>query len=156
MLLAYRHIGFRFLQVEEVLRGKERIFALEAEFSIGKAQNEFPFGLAWRWVVDTPVEATVKRLPTLFISFKMVSNTMLRIRCSAVQEKLTFGERDYRQQSAEGVKAAQAQTFQRFVEVGRVVLLEQGPNAGKLATIVEIQDASRVRAITRQLQGQQD
>ncbi|KAI5481346.1 GTP binding protein [Pseudohyphozyma bogoriensis] len=35
------------------------------------------------------------------------------------------------------------QTFKRFVEVGRVVLVSDGPNAGKLATIVEIVDHNR-------------
>jgi hypothetical protein len=35
-------------------------------------------------------------------------------------------------------------TFKRFVEVGRVVLLSEGPSAGKLATIVEIIDHNRV------------
>ncbi|GAA6039492.1 hypothetical protein JCM8097_009579 [Rhodosporidiobolus ruineniae] len=34
-------------------------------------------------------------------------------------------------------------TFKRFVEVGRVVLLNDGPSAGKLATIVEIIDHNR-------------
>lgn len=38
-------------------------------------------------------------------------------------------------------------TFKRFVEVGRVVLLNDGPSAGKLATIVEIIDHNRVRAL---------
>jgi large subunit ribosomal protein L14e len=33
----------------------------------------------------------------------------------------------------------------RLVEVGRVVLLENGTDAGKLATIVEIIDHKRVR-----------
>jgi large subunit ribosomal protein L14e len=37
------------------------------------------------------------------------------------------------------------QTFKRFVEVGRVVLVNDGPSAGKLATIVEIIDHNRVR-----------
>lgn len=36
------------------------------------------------------------------------------------------------------------QTFKRYVEVGRVVLLNEGPSAGKLATIVEIIDHNRV------------
>lgn len=36
-------------------------------------------------------------------------------------------------------------TFKRFVEVGRVVLVNDGPDAGKLATIVEIIDHNRVR-----------
>lgn len=36
-------------------------------------------------------------------------------------------------------------TFKRYVEVGRVVLLNDGPSAGKLATIVEIIDHNRVR-----------
>lgn len=35
-------------------------------------------------------------------------------------------------------------TFKRFVEVGRIVLLNQGPYANKLATIVEIIDHNRV------------
>ncbi|GAA5862976.1 hypothetical protein JCM8547_003637 [Rhodosporidiobolus lusitaniae] len=34
-------------------------------------------------------------------------------------------------------------TFKRFVEVGRVVLVNDGPAAGKLATIVEIIDHNR-------------
>jgi len=34
--------------------------------------------------------------------------------------------------------------FDRLVEVGRVVLLSNGPSAGKLATIVEIVDHKRV------------
>lgn len=36
-------------------------------------------------------------------------------------------------------------TFKRYVEVGRVVLISDGPCAGKLATIVEIIDHNRVR-----------
>lgn len=35
-------------------------------------------------------------------------------------------------------------TFKRYVEVGRVVLLSDGPCEGKLATIVEIIDHNRV------------
>jgi large subunit ribosomal protein L14e len=35
----------------------------------------------------------------------------------------------------------------RLVEVGRVVLIQGGPHDGKLATIVEIIDHKRVRAI---------
>jgi len=38
-------------------------------------------------------------------------------------------------------------TFKRYVEVGRVVLVNDGPNAGKLATIVEIIDHNRVRPL---------
>ncbi|ORY92519.1 ribosomal protein L14-domain-containing protein [Leucosporidium creatinivorum] len=34
-------------------------------------------------------------------------------------------------------------TFKRYVEVGRVVLLNDGPSSGKLATIVEIIDHNR-------------
>ncbi|QRV96214.1 ribosomal protein L14 [Ceratobasidium sp. AG-Ba] len=34
-------------------------------------------------------------------------------------------------------------TFKRFVEVGRVVLLKNGPSEGKIATIVEIIDHNR-------------
>ncbi|KAF8605564.1 60S ribosomal protein L14 [Ceratobasidium sp. AG-I] len=34
-------------------------------------------------------------------------------------------------------------TFKRFVEVGRVVLLKQGPSEGKIAVIVEIIDHNR-------------
>jgi|TARA_B110000090_G_C13286495_1_gene410201 large subunit ribosomal protein L14e len=34
--------------------------------------------------------------------------------------------------------------FSRFVEVGRVVLINYGPDAGKIATIVDIVDAKRV------------
>ena len=39
---------------------------------------------------------------------------------------------------------AQPSTFKRFVEVGRVVLVNEGPSAGKLAVIVEIIDHNRV------------
>ena len=35
--------------------------------------------------------------------------------------------------------------FTRFVEVGRVVLINYGPDAGKIATIVDILDSKRVR-----------
>eukprot|EP00045_Choanoeca_perplexa_P019709 m.3355 g.3355 ORF g.3355 m.3355 type:complete len:135 (+) comp5123_c0_seq1:31-435(+) len=34
--------------------------------------------------------------------------------------------------------------FRRFVEVGRIVLINQGPDAGKLAVIVDCIDAARV------------
>jgi large subunit ribosomal protein L14e len=37
--------------------------------------------------------------------------------------------------------------FTRFVEVGRVVLINYGPDYGKLATIVDIVDGKRVRII---------
>jgi large subunit ribosomal protein L14e len=36
----------------------------------------------------------------------------------------------------------------RLVEVGRVVLLQSGPSAGRLAAIVEIIDHKRVRFIS--------
>lgn len=39
--------------------------------------------------------------------------------------------------------------FQRFVEIGRIVLIQYGPDAGKLATIVDIVDQNRVSAPSR-------
>ncbi|KAN0059630.1 hypothetical protein ACQY0O_008199 [Thecaphora frezii] len=36
-----------------------------------------------------------------------------------------------------------AQSFKRYVEVGRVVLLNDGPNEGKLAVVAEIIDHNR-------------
>ena len=36
------------------------------------------------------------------------------------------------------------QPFTRFVEVGRVVLINYGENVGKLATIIDIIDSKRV------------
>lgn len=36
--------------------------------------------------------------------------------------------------------------FKRFVQVGRVVLVNEGPSKGKLAVIVEIIDHKRVRS----------
>ncbi|KAJ3996456.1 ribosomal protein L14-domain-containing protein [Lentinula boryana] len=39
--------------------------------------------------------------------------------------------------------ALQDSTFKRFVEVGRVVLLKSGPDAGKIAVIAEIIDHKR-------------
>ena len=38
-------------------------------------------------------------------------------------------------------------TFTRFVEVGRVVLINFGPDAGKLATVLDVVDAKRVSSI---------
>ncbi len=35
--------------------------------------------------------------------------------------------------------------FKRFAEVGRVVFIQYGPEAGKLATIIDIVDQTRVR-----------
>lgn len=35
-------------------------------------------------------------------------------------------------------------SFKRYVEVGRVVLVEEGPSAGQLAVVVEIIDHNRV------------
>lgn len=45
--------------------------------------------------------------------------------------------------------------FKRFVEVGRVVLVNDGPSAGKLAVIAEIIDHNRVSgfALNRVLDG---
>lgn len=34
-------------------------------------------------------------------------------------------------------------TFKRFVEVGRIVLINYGPDAGKLATIIDIVDQNK-------------
>lgn len=41
----------------------------------------------------------------------------------------------------------------RLVEVGRVVLIQEGPSAGRLATIVEIIDHKRVRCGSRGREG---
>jgi large subunit ribosomal protein L14e len=45
------------------------------------------------------------------------------------------------------LQSTEAPTFKRFVEVGRVVLVNDGPQAGKLAAIVEIIDHARVRGV---------
>jgi len=37
--------------------------------------------------------------------------------------------------------------FSRFIELGRVVLIQYGPDAGKLATIVDVVDQNRVRSV---------
>ena len=37
------------------------------------------------------------------------------------------------------------QTFTRFVEIGRVVLINYGDNKGKLATVIDVVDSKRVR-----------
>lgn len=39
------------------------------------------------------------------------------------------------------------ESFKRFVEVGRVVLINQGEFAGKLAVVVEIIDHNKVRRV---------
>jgi hypothetical protein len=36
------------------------------------------------------------------------------------------------------------QGFTRFVEIGRVALINYGPDAGKLCTIIDIIDSNRV------------
>ncbi len=36
------------------------------------------------------------------------------------------------------------QNFSRFVEVGRVVIFNYGPNCGKLATVIDIIDSKRI------------
>lgn len=38
------------------------------------------------------------------------------------------------------------QNFSRFVEVGRVVLINYGPDCGKVATVVDVVDNKRVSA----------
>ncbi len=40
--------------------------------------------------------------------------------------------------------AQESKLYTRFAEVGRVVLVQYGPNYGKLATIVDILDQNRV------------
>jgi large subunit ribosomal protein L14e len=44
---------------------------------------------------------------------------------------------------ADTLQSQQPSTFKRFVEVGRVVLVNDGPSAGKLAVIAEIIDHNR-------------
>jgi hypothetical protein len=39
------------------------------------------------------------------------------------------------------------QLYRRFAEIGRVVLINYGPEAGKLATIVDIIDHTQVRCL---------
>lgn len=34
--------------------------------------------------------------------------------------------------------------FKRFVQIGRVVLINYGPDQGKLATIIDVLDGARV------------
>jgi len=36
--------------------------------------------------------------------------------------------------------------YTRFAEIGRIVLIQYGPDAGKLATIVDVVDQNKVRA----------
>lgn len=38
------------------------------------------------------------------------------------------------------------QLFTRFVEIGRVVLVNYGPDYGKLATIIDVVDGNKVSA----------
>ena len=40
-----------------------------------------------------------------------------------------------------------AQGFTRFVEIGRVCLINYGPDTGKLCTILDVQDKNKVRHI---------
>lgn len=41
--------------------------------------------------------------------------------------------------------AAPKKLYKRFAEVGRIVLIQYGPDAGKLATIIDIVDQNKVR-----------
>jgi hypothetical protein len=48
--------------------------------------------------------------------------------------------------AAAGAKGKKPATlYQRFAEIGRIVLIQYGPETGKLATIVDIVDQNRVR-----------
>lgn len=40
------------------------------------------------------------------------------------------------------------QLFTRFVEIGRVVLVNYGPDSGKLATVIDVVDGNKVRAFS--------
>jgi len=40
--------------------------------------------------------------------------------------------------------------FTRFVEIGRVVLVNYGPDSGKLATVIDVVDGNKVRVICPQ------
>jgi hypothetical protein len=46
--------------------------------------------------------------------------------------------------SAANMVAVKKVLYKRFAEVGRVVLIQYGPNVGKLATIIDIVDQNRV------------
>lgn len=46
--------------------------------------------------------------------------------------------------------SAAQEAFKRYVEVGRVVLINQGESEGKLAVIVEIVDHNKVSIVTRE------
>lgn len=46
------------------------------------------------------------------------------------------------------IQPQQPSTFKRFVEVGRVVLVNDGPSAGKIAVIAEIIDHNRVSQVS--------
>lgn len=41
------------------------------------------------------------------------------------------------------------QLFTRFVEIGRVVLVNYGPDYGKLATVIDVVDGNKVRWLGR-------
>lgn len=41
------------------------------------------------------------------------------------------------------------QLFSRFVEIGRVVLVNYGPDCGKLATVIDVVDGNKVRGTLR-------
>jgi hypothetical protein len=46
--------------------------------------------------------------------------------------------------------SAAQEAFKRYVEVGRVVLINQGESEGKLAVIVEIVDHNKVSIVRRE------
>lgn len=43
------------------------------------------------------------------------------------------------------------QVYKRFVEVGRVALINEGPDQGKLCVIIDVVDQRRVRGICTSL-----
>lgn len=45
------------------------------------------------------------------------------------------------------ISNAHAQLFTRFVEIGRVVLVNYGPDYGKLATVIDVVDGNKVRCV---------
>ena len=72
-----------------------------------------------------------------------------RTRRRDVRSRAGDAQREYRQRPLETAHkrdtriTTQQRRFSRFVEVGRIVLVNYGPDAGKLATIIDIVDGNK-------------
>lgn len=98
--------------------------------------------LAQRTISDSKMDDLLTAFRSLLsLSFDLWFHSCLATTCYTVLTTITIPFDNHRQSS---VFTMGAQSFKRYVEVGRVVLINQGPSEGKLAVVAEIIDHNRV------------